>query len=917
MSLSQFQKHHKVNQLDKTFIKKYITSSMKSEEFEQAVFISTQHNGKNANVGYKTISESKFLKSSYSQSYVINSNYGMLTGFRSNITIVDIDFTNIKKHGNYDDNKFFNKFQLDMLNNFNTYTVNTPHNGRHFYFKYDNSIKQTQNINNTNVDIRNDGGYVVCPPSSINGKSYGVVCNKPIQKMPYELRDWIIKYQKKGAKTTTKKDKSTKEKVNKYTNETDYSCNIDNKTMYNILDKLPKKNKEGKSYVGDYDLWFLICQGCKWANCYEAFNKWSKTTTINNYNEEELNNIWSNSDCNIFSFAYILREAGVKNTFTYKNVNDTLDVHHEMNRGKVDKIKGTKRFFEDGKNYLLKSGTGTGKTSAFLKYMEDNPNKKFISVVSRVNLAYEQYENCKASGIKCEIYTDQTYKYGDNIIITPESSILIHNYDFSDYIIFMDEFNSIVEHVLSSSTLNNRRKSAFASVANMLSSCKQFIAVDADISRLSQSLLNYLHLKYKLYNNTFKTFKNKQATFYNDENDLLEKLKTESKFILCCDSKKTADVYFKLLDDDTIKLITSDTKEQIDSLTNYDKIIYSPKIIYGLDSQKLRPVYAVYHGQTITPAQMVQQLTRERQLTEINVFFPTSTSKMALFDDNEECDINQTELLNEFKESYDVSIDDYADMPTAVMASYEEIFNQLHTQYLYKMDCLTTNPKLHLISILNTRGFDINYEIQLTREETNKLSKDAKEQLKQEEIDNFNIEDDKHQKLNKILRIPEDKVEEYKDMFINQYSLQAHFNYSMFFFKDTSEIQERIRDVREFDIKKMSNSKSKVLFLDRLEKVLNIKDRDPESYNPTSEVFPNKNALDIMNTTYSSLFARSKSTAKTYNDLYKLYTKGIKNLCHEVGPTKKTQINKVRIPLQTVDKKIYDYHYQLFLLRKR
>ena len=113
------------------------------------------------------------------------------------------------------------------------------------------------------------------------------------------------------------------------------------------------------------------------------------------------------------------------------------------------------------------------------------------------------------------------------------------------------------------------------------------------------------------------------------EKDFQEKLQNEDKFILCCDSKSTAEVYYKMLNDKTIKLITSDTTDKIESLTKYDKIIFSPKIIYGLDSQNARPVYAVYGGQTITPYQMVQQITRERQLTEVNVFFPTPKSHEA------------------------------------------------------------------------------------------------------------------------------------------------------------------------------------------------------------------------------------------------------------------------------------------------
>ena len=51
-----------------------------------------------------------------------------------------------------------------------------------------------------------------------------------------------------------------------------------------------------------------------------------------------------------------------------------------------------------------------------------------------------------------------------------------------------------------------------------------------------------------------------------------------------------------------VKLITSDLLPDEDvSLDKYDKIIFSPKVIYGLDSVMERPVYGLYKGKTILP----------------------------------------------------------------------------------------------------------------------------------------------------------------------------------------------------------------------------------------------------------------------------------------------------------------------------
>lgn len=80
-------------------------------------------------------------------------NVGIVTGKVSGITVVDIDTKGGKA------------VPLDTFPE--TYTVKTPTGGYHLYYRYDPSIQQTANTfpQFPNVDIRNDGGYVIAPPS--------------------------------------------------------------------------------------------------------------------------------------------------------------------------------------------------------------------------------------------------------------------------------------------------------------------------------------------------------------------------------------------------------------------------------------------------------------------------------------------------------------------------------------------------------------------------------------------------------------------------------------------------------------------------------------------------------------------------------------------------------------------------------
>ena len=89
-------------------------------------------------------------------------NIGIVTGAISGITVVDVDgdegVESLSKAG----------IQLPE-----TYTVKTP-NGWHFYYKYNNLFKTGAGFLN-HVDVRNDAGYVVAPPSVFDGKNYEVV----------------------------------------------------------------------------------------------------------------------------------------------------------------------------------------------------------------------------------------------------------------------------------------------------------------------------------------------------------------------------------------------------------------------------------------------------------------------------------------------------------------------------------------------------------------------------------------------------------------------------------------------------------------------------------------------------------------------------------------------------------------------
>ena len=87
-----------------------------------------------------------------------DANPAIVTGSISNLTVLDIDTEQGWKAYN-------------ELSPANAPTVTTPSGGKHVYFLFNNEIKTgARRVNDW--DYRSEGGYVLAPPSVVNGKTY-------------------------------------------------------------------------------------------------------------------------------------------------------------------------------------------------------------------------------------------------------------------------------------------------------------------------------------------------------------------------------------------------------------------------------------------------------------------------------------------------------------------------------------------------------------------------------------------------------------------------------------------------------------------------------------------------------------------------------------------------------------------------
>lgn len=110
-------------------------------------------------------------------------NWALRTGKASGCWVLDIDV----KNGARGEESFF-----DLLGDHkdfpDTLSVKTPTGGIHYYFEMEAGIKTLTNAGKFGgIDVRADGGYVLIPPSSLNGNNYEYFNEGKILKAP----DWL------------------------------------------------------------------------------------------------------------------------------------------------------------------------------------------------------------------------------------------------------------------------------------------------------------------------------------------------------------------------------------------------------------------------------------------------------------------------------------------------------------------------------------------------------------------------------------------------------------------------------------------------------------------------------------------------------------------------------------------------------
>ncbi|GMF23992.1 unnamed protein product [Phytophthora lilii] len=196
-------------------------------------------------------------------------NWGIQTGKRSGITVIDVD---IKKNKNGMDSLLDVDIDLD---DYQTYKVRTCSGGYHYYFKYDERFKTSANVL-PGVDVRNDNGCVFA------GERYEVVNDAEPVDMPEELYEALYHCKENTCAMTPILHRSNVAMID--------DIEISQK-YYDLIKLLPR------NWFNDHDKWMKPAYALY--NCSEldktvAFSTWIKLLRdfSDQFNEREAKRCW-------------------------------------------------------------------------------------------------------------------------------------------------------------------------------------------------------------------------------------------------------------------------------------------------------------------------------------------------------------------------------------------------------------------------------------------------------------------------------------------------------------------------------------------------------------------------------------------------------------------------------------------------
>ena len=588
---------------------------------------------------------------------------------------------------------------------------------------------------------------------------------------------------------------------------------------------------------------------------------------------------------------------------------------------------------------ILKSDTGTGKTTTTFKYFKQNNFSHILSIVSRRSLVDQHIKNAKDNNIVMYSYEDKDVKkkkivcyqldsicrFIDNIEPKERVSVI------KEYVVYLDEINSTIKYLLQSSTMDKKRISIYSGLCEVLRNCKLLICSDADVSDLVFKYISSIRKPNTtiFVDNEYKNYSDIKATEYANIGGIIKKLKArinrDEGFVCCFDQLKCLSHIYGLVFDEEKKDMFLRISSEHRRFTNTDIwkgkfVFYSPSIIYGNDFVPDIPtdVFVFVKGGTIDPLQIVQQATRCRKIKHLYYHIDTKNKWLkykSLNECTEKINIAYSKIKSD-NTKYDENL-----LKTRIT---DKLYNELYDYNVYVNDILCSDYRYHINNILINKGFNLDV-IGEKKGLTNK-QKEVGDKIVDDEYDkhlnayinnSLQFEDpeifEKWERRRELLCVNKDEL--YLDVITKNKKFIGHINICRMFKNNEALNNEEARNMVRNNLE---SDFSKIKMIDKISAMLGLSrfnfEISPSRLNETINEWSDEDSKN-----YNRITKNSNKHSNIYNSLYKILIslyKSMDGTLLDVERRKKGNNGK-QYNVAVLNNDALKFHYDLYNIRQQ
>ena len=692
------------------------------------------------------------------------------------------------------------------------------------------------------------------------------------------------------------------------------------KTTYATDEQIKEMlNKLSKEYLNDYSKWIIITNILKGQNKYDLWNEWSKQSK--RFNKRKNDSIWKATKKIIFDISYMIKITNYNLFKIYTPIIKERKMKAMNNKYLYD--KNTKDNFNlidysNNKTIIIQSCTGTGKTTAVAEHTSNYIKDKklnILSIISRITLGDQHIKSFNDKGLKLFSYNNGMQK-NKHFVVCINSLLMMKDMkdeEFNNYIVFIDEINSFIEHTTHNETLHHELKMIFTLLMRIIKNAHKVIVADALISENVFTFLKSRGEEKQIFiKNDFKKYEGIRAHRLKDENDFKEELEqhiTNNKyFFFGCDSCSIVEEYFyyfyeKAENKDDFILFTANHKFNITDASEQFKnkfLFFSPAITTAVDFNidEAQDVFIYIKGHTILPSGSFQQTTRTRNINEL-YYYCSKDAQEPKYDNLEDVKDKYNKMIIQNDILTEMSL--YVDEDDNIKMSNNSFFN-LFCYNEFVKDIYNTNKLAHYEEILKENKFILD-----SRGERTKINQDIKAEMSNLKIDiddkTFQefllnrLEDKEEYKILKdridLLNLPlynDEVLEKFKQYILSGYELTNHLNFIRFF-KDDLYIKSKIYTMNEknYKVKQFYDVYNKISIFRTLETKYNLSLYDINFKGDTE-----LNMSEEEWTHIKKLYRYTKAKPTTQTELKPIYIQMIKSITdNKIIDSKQTRNNKI------------------------